>query len=43
MLYDANWQTDKLYVIMVIDLSAVYFTRNKLKKYLYVTRGIKLF
>ena len=27
---------------MVIDLSAVYFTRNKLKKYLYVTRGIKI-
>ena len=27
---------------MVIDLSAVYFTRNKLKKYLYVTGGIKI-
>ena len=39
LLYDANWQTDKL---NVIDLLAVYFHPNKLKKCLYVTRGIKI-
>ena len=40
LLYDANWQTD--INLNVIDLLAVYFHPNKLKKYLYVIGGIKI-